>query len=348
MNITSNDSNNKPIALAVGAPIANYKTLKGSEYFFNDGNGRLIRNFNGSWKEIKPTKAAEYSAVMETLDSQSKANVSTNAMKDLIFKLKADLDLTIDTDVRNTGRILFNNGVYDSEKQDIIAPSATNYMWATVNCNYVKDAKINQARAFSRFLHSSLDYENDKQKADLLLEIIGYAVSDYTCAKAAFNLIGPPSCGKSVILEMIKGLIPDDQTTQINFSHISNRFSTGLLRDSRINLSSEISEAEFPNISDFKSITACDSVMGENKCEHGFMYRPRVTLINAGNVMCIPKKVDGTDSVIDRLIFLVFEKSIPQGNWNPNLVEDLLAEKDIIVSVAVDRLLNLKCNNWKK
>lgn len=199
---------------------------------------------------------------------ESRARVSPNAFKDLLTKLKSDPDLEIESDVRNTGKILFKNGVYDCDLQQTISDKPTEYMWATVNCNYIPNSEIEDAPVFEKFIQSSLDYGYDMSKTCLLLEIVGYGVSDYTCGKAAFNLIGQPNSGKSVMLEVIRGLLPEDQTTQINFSDIGNRFSTGLLRDSRINLSSEISEAEFPSIAHFKAITACDSVMGENKCEH--------------------------------------------------------------------------------
>lgn len=76
MNTTLVETNDKLLYLASKDPAGNYGVLKASGYFYNDGTGRLVRYFNKCWKEIKPTKTAEYTAVMETLDSKSKLNYS--------------------------------------------------------------------------------------------------------------------------------------------------------------------------------------------------------------------------------------------------------------------------------
>ncbi len=207
-------------------------------------------------------------------------------------------------------------------------------------------AKLQDAPVFQNFLETTLEYRRSPDDAKLLLEALGYSISDCTKGKTSFFLIGPPSSGKSVILEFIKMILNDDDTTQIPFTNLSNRFEKGMLHNSRVNLCSELSEKGFPQIDIFKAITAGDTMFAEHKGKDGFFFRPKVKLWNAGNVMPVPKYGDGTKAIVERLTFLRFKQSVPREKWNIRMLDELFEERDVICSLAVDTLKELIEKNF--
>lgn len=145
----------------------------------------------------------------------------------------------------------------------------------------------------------------------------------------------------------LRKLLDCEDTTQIAFAKLGDRFAKGALRESRVNICSEMSEQGFPDIDVFKALTGGDSIFGERKGRDGFSYRPKVKLLNAGNVMPVPKKNDGTAAIAERMLFLVFNKSISRECWEMDLVDKLFLEKDFICSLAVDTLKGLYESNFQ-
>lgn len=280
--------------------------------------------------------------------SESQGQLSPHMLAEVIKLLRTDPELEMDTEIENTGKIVFANGVFDVEKQLLEERrNVKDYYWAIVNANYIPGCRIEDAPVFYEYLKSSLEFDNDSDKAELLLQILGYCLSDYINAKKAFFLIGPPSCGKSIFLEFVRCLVDEEDTTQITFSKLGDRFSKGVLRESRINICGEMSEVGFPDIDSFKALTGGDVMFGERKGKDGFSYKPHVKLLNAGNVMPIPKKNDGTEAIMERMIFLIFNRSLPRSCWDTELVGKLLNEKDVICSLAVDKLKELEKSNFR-
>lgn len=310
--------------------------------------GRFVIRKEQYWKILPPVEYVEIIELRKFVASESQGQLSPHTLAEVIKLLRTDPELEMDVEIENTGKIVFSNGVYDVEKQCLEERiNNDEYCWAIVNANYISNCKIKDAPIFYEYVKSSLEFDINPDKAELLLQILGYCLSDYIIAKKAFFFIGPPSCGKSIFLEFVRNLVDEEDTTQIPFSKSGDRFSKGVLRESRINICGEMSEVGFPDIDAFKALTGGDTMFGERKGKDGFSYKPHVKLLNAGNVMPIPKKNDGTEAIMERMIFLVFSKSIPRECWNMHLVDNLLAERDIICSLAVDRLKELVESNFQ-
>lgn len=277
---------------------------------------------------------------------ETQMEVSPYKLNTIIELVKQNPNTYISTDTCNSGKILFRNGIYNTEDGKL-HPHDGAYNWATVNANYLPEAKIEEAPVFLEFVRSSLDYPQNPKKTELLFEIIGYALSDYISAKKAFFLIGEPSSGKSKILEFLQRLLGEEDVSQISLDCISSRFNLGQLRGKRLNVCTELPSGKFPSINIFKALTACDRVYGELKGQDGFSYYPHVKLLNAGNSVPFPTNTDGTCSIVERMVFLLFSHSIQRECWNVKLVDDLLAEKDVICSLAVQKVKKLVGSNFE-
>lgn len=277
---------------------------------------------------------------------ETRMEVSPYKLNTIIELLRQNPNVHVNTDAWNTGKILFLNGIYNSNDGKLY-PHDGEYNWATVNANYLPEAKIEEAPVFLEFVRSSLDYFQNPQKTELLLEIIGYALSDYICAKKSFFFVGEPSSGKSKILEFLQRLLGENDVSQIPLDRIGSRFSLGQLRGKRLNICTELPSGKFPSIDIFKALTACDRVYGELKGRDGFSYYPHIKLLNAGNCIPFPTNTDGTRSIVERMVFLLFSHSIQRKCWNVKLVEDLIAEKNVICSLAVQKLKRLVASNFE-
>lgn len=296
---------------------------------------------------IRRIPANELNFTLRSLMSpETRMEMNTYQLNMLIEMLKQDPEIRIETDVFNTGKIVFRNGIY-SVSDGQLHPFDGKYSWAIVDADYIEDSDICNAPVFKRFLESSLDYHEKPDKTKLLLQVIGYLLSDYVVAKKAFFFIGEPSSGKSKFLEFLQKLLGDEDVSQIPFSQLSSRFSQGLLRGKRLNVCTELPSDKFPSIEAFKALTAGDRVYGELKGKDGFDFYPRARIICAGNSVPVPRHVDGTVSITDRMTFLFFGHSIPREEWNLDLVNDLLEERNIICSLAVKALREIAMQNFE-
>lgn len=298
----------------------------------------LIRKDGSLYRTISQDKI--HIELRKLLTPETRLDIGPSQLDTIIKLLLQNPEINVDVETHDTGKIIFRNGIYHVANATLY-PHDRKYNWACVDANYKDNTKIEDATTFLSFARSSLDYETQPEKTELLLEILGYCLSDYTTAKKAFFFIGEPSSGKSKILEFLQRLLGDEEVSQISLPLIGSRFSMGQLRGKRLNVCTELPSNKFPSIESFKALTACDRVYGELKGKDGFSYFPRIKLINAGNNVPFPSNADGTFSVVDRMVFLIFSHTIPRSQWNLNLVDDLLVEKDIICSLAMQRLKKL-------
>ena len=310
--------------------------------FVSDGND-IFKFEEPFFLRISPDKIRLELRKLMTPDTR--LEISSSKLDAIIELIRDNPSIQIEEE-RNTGTILFRNGSYCVDDDKLHPYGLKRYTWAKVDAVYKEGVTIEQSPNFLRFVQSSLDYDTTPEKTDLLLEIIGYILSDYTTAKKAFFFIGEPSSGKSKMLEFLQKLLGDEDVTQIPLSKIGGRFNIGQLRGKRLNVCTELASDKFPPLDSFKALTSCDRVYGELKGHDGFSFYPKVKLICAGNSVPVPTCLDGSTSVMDRMVFLLFNHSIPRDQWNFNLVEDLLSERDLICSLAVQKLPSLVQSNY--
>ncbi|REK71488.1 phage/plasmid primase, P4 family [Paenibacillus paeoniae] len=121
-----------------------------------------------------------------------------------------------------------------------------------------------------------------------------------------------------------------------------NRFMSAELLGSKLDLSSEMDElGDLRGVALIKSITGGDMLTAEKKGKDPFHFYPKTKLVAAGNHMPLPEGSDGTDAFVDRLLFLIFEHSVPEHLRDKELISKLLREKDFIATWAIEGLRSL-------
>ena len=178
-----------------------------------------------------------------------------------------------------------------------------------------------------------------------LLQILGYCCSSLVGARSAFELIGPGKRGKSVIISFLESVVDECLRSSLSFSDIGKREYVVKLVGKILNTCSDNDPEPIKNESLYKRITACETIMARDLYKSAVAFRPTATLIFASNHHLAFAHPD--DELWDRVIPLVFSKAIPEGKRDPELLNKLIGEKDIIMSLAVDTLHDLVESGYK-
>lgn len=313
----------------------------------------IIRSHNGSiflhscynyWKCI--VKNEEHLYIRKLLFDNSQDQVTNEMINEVLQRLKTNPSIQHDFSA-NPYENLMNvlNGVYNTSLQTLLEYRKEYYFTYILSFNYLN--KERSSPSFDKFTQISLKCDVNPSKVKLLLQILGYALSDLQGAKVAFFLIGESNSGKSVLLKMISEILDDDLISRVPFSMIDQRFNISQLQGKKLNICDEVSCSKIKNSDLFKSIVSGEKIQAERKGRDPFNFTVKAKLLSAGNTLPIFGSVDGTDSVSNRLIVLKFGQSVGKEDWDLELVNKLVKEKDSIISNAVDELKELQIKNFE-
>lgn len=303
-------------------------------YFYQEGENCYVR---------LGTKAFER-AIVSILGPKRGRNGTTYDFREIRNSLERRIELHHDDTEMNGNPGLINclNGVLDITGDKPVLRSREELPDAVftycIQANY-REGPLN-APCFNQYCRLSLG--SDKAKRRLLLEIIGYTLSDATNAKTAFFFIGKPSSGKSKILNFIEKLVGQENVSHVPLHELSDQFLRAQLYNQKINLQGELSGSPLKNIAYFKNLTGGDCVSAAFKGKDPFEFVFRGKLIFAGNVLPTSRDADVTNAFLERLTVLAFTQSVPKDKQDPDLLQKLLLEKDAIFSLAVKALIDLR------
>ena len=247
----------------------------------------------------------------------------------------------------NSHMINFKNGIlymqFDSYFQLLEhAPKiAFDY---TLNGNYIFPQEREEAKIFNKFCQTSLS--GDEEKRRLLLQMLGYILADDVEGKCFFIFYGKSNTGKSKLLEFIESIIPEDNRTSVGLDELDSQFNLAQLKGKKLNIQDELPVSCSFRDDYVKAITSGSSMLAARKNHDPFSFKPVCTLLIATNI--IPQlKSDVSGAFSNRMKVLVFSKSIAQEDRDPNLLQGLVLEKDIIISMAADAYAQLVKDNYQ-
>ncbi|MCI3922661.1 phage/plasmid primase, P4 family [Paenibacillus sp. TRM 82003] len=267
-------------------------------------------------------------------------------MRDVLHRLRSNPELQVAPEEldRNMFLVNFRNGVYDIQVDSLESHSPRWRFTSFIDADYQYDDD-DEGKQFLQFLEDCTN--SDTNKINSLQEVTGYIIGNEWRAKKFFALIGVPHSGKSVWLTIWKSLVGVKFTTSMSLQQLGkSRFMSAELLNSKLNLSAEMDElGTLPGVALIKSITGGDMLTAERKGRDPFHFSPRTKLVAAGNHMPLPEGSDGTNAFVDRLLFLMFEHSVPEHMRDKELIPKLLQEKNYIARWAIKGLRRLMENN---
>ena len=207
-------------------------------------------------------------------------------------------------------------------------------------------AQLKKESVFYSFLKSSLDVEpvdaegNLHPKVRLLLESTIYLLSEFQGAKKAFILLGAPHTGKSVWLNFLAMMVGEHAYAPLSLQDLGDRFRASCIENVHLVLTHEVRCSTLKNLNIVKGIISGDPTIIEAKGKQPKTIIPRVKLMLAANALPMLGETDVGGAFTERLSVLVFSSKSVEDR-DPELLDKLYAERDLILSLAVQQAKNI-------
>ena len=263
------------------------------------------------------------------------------AYKHLLLNPDIQRDLT---QMINLPLINCENGVYNLETGELEKHSPQFGFTSYIQAKYDKNAK---GKVFKRFLKDIT--AGNKDSIQFLQEVIGYLLSTYVWAKKAFIFYGVPNSGKSVLLNVIGKIIGKENVSNVALQQLSDSCHVAQLKDATVNIASDLPQAPIKDIGVFKSVVSSLDVIETKELYKNPTSQPCYCKLAFGTNQFVPlNRLDANNAAafFERLIIVPFTKSIPEGQRNLNIAEELFEERDYILTWAIKGLKRLVENNF--
>lgn len=272
--------------------------------------------------------------------------INKNILDTIIDDLMVDTRIQIDSQELNPEYLInLKNGIFNLKNLQFIPDkSQCNKLFTyIIDANYQPNVQEKDFSNFNKFLTTA--FQNDDELQRYFLENIGFLLSSVNSFRKVVIFLGEHASGKSSMARFISKLIfPNDLVSHVNFQDLSSRFSTYEVATAKLNVGDEMIKSKLKNLAKFKSITAGEKIMVEQKCKNPIKIKPNVRQLYTANDL--PEFDDGNIlAIFDRLNIVPFNISIPRCQRNLSLVDDLLTEKDAIISIALKYFANVYRSN---
>jgi P4 family phage/plasmid primase-like protien len=156
------------------------------------------------------------------------------------------------------------------------------------------------------------------------------------CTREATALVahGPGSNGKSVLASLISDLFGAERTAHLAPQAMKERFSRAQLFGAAVNVVSEMPESDLLESDTIKAMISGDAITVEHKNEKPFRMIPRAAHFFAANTL--PASRDRSHGLWRRLVPIEFHHIFTRADRDPDLLDKLRAEYDLLVPWALD------------
>lgn len=227
------------------------------------------------------------------------------------------------------------NGIFDVKKQRLIKHTSNLIAFSFVNARYVENPVC---KKFDRFLEITM--QGDKTLIRRFWYMLAYIFMQSLDAKTFFALGTAPNSGKSLLGKLIQQLYLKKYVSAIALNDMNKDFSLAPIVGAAVNLNMDLPNSRLNSaaVSSIKLLTGGDLMNINQKFVPQFKYQNRAKLLFGTNYpIKLAAGIAGDDEKAfwDRMVFIPFMYSVPKDKQNPKLLEELLVEKDAIVSKAL-------------
>lgn len=246
----------------------------------------------------------------------------------------------------NENLVPFKNGVLELDSGKLVEYNEKMLLTRRINCKYYVDKTLDDAPVFKEYLKTLCN--NNTSHMNFLLEYIGAILSNVKGwkFKKLLILVGEGNTGKTQIRELTMDLLGREYCVSIDMKKLNERFATAQLYKKRLAGSGDMSSVEIEEMAIIKNLTGGDSLFAEFKGKNGFSFVYEGLLwFNANSLPYF--RGDRGKHVYDRFNIIKCENIIPLEKRDPKLIEKMLTEKDIIASIAIDKLKEVIDRNYE-
>ncbi len=276
--------------------------------------------------------------VFNLLDEQAQIAVSNVQIREAMKRVRYMPALQINLQEKfwkSQMYVNLTNGIYDIIKQDIVPMRNELVFDYCIHIRYIPNSTLDDAPVFRHFVETSVGME----QLECLLRVLGYCTSCLTKGRKAFVFYGIGRTGKSTILNVLEAVIGDGFVSHEPFHNMSDERAKAHYEGKLVNISRETSTKVNKHEESFKSLVSCEHTTGSEKFEKQRDFIATLSFVFAGNSDVDFAVMD--DAILDRLVYVMFTREIPDEEIDLELESKLLAEKNVIFSLALDSLKGL-------
>lgn len=302
--------------------------------------GEVFYVYNGrAYAPVTVEQLKRY--VMTTCRGSVQKKGSPDLLDHVVKFLKGEENIVISEVDR--GFLSFCNGLLRLADGTLLPHTAGVFSTARVEANYAPQL-AGQHPLFSRFLAQVSG--GDAVLEQRILQMVGYALTPDTNAKAFFLLQGVPNSGKSLLGELLTRLLPDDAVTSLNLNDLGRNFGPSALVGKSLCLSMDLPATPWDSkaVGMLKALTGNDLVTADVKYQPRAKFRNSATFLFGSNHAVALTQSD--PAFLQRLVVIPFRYAIPREQQDRQLLEKLLAERDAIVATAMNAYWNLRRDNY--
>jgi len=257
-------------------------------------------------------------------------------------------DFTLEEAIFNSDEniINFKNGVLNLTTNEVFPHSDKVLSTVQIPCNYIADSSLDSAPIFSKYLHDLIG--DDEKTKQCILEYIGAILSNIPGYKfkKLLMLVGSGNTGKTQLREFVISLIVKQNNLSVDLKNLNDTFGTATLHNKRLAGCGDMSYARVNEINILKELTGGDDMLANQK------YKPLFSFVFKGllwyNCNKLPKFGGDTGKhVYDRFIIVNCNNVIPVEKRDSEILQKMLAEKDIVASVCIRYLKNAINRGYK-
>lgn len=242
----------------------------------------------------------------------------------------------------NPDYVNLKNGLYNIKTHKFIEHTHEIFTLNQMDCSYDKNAYDEDTYNVIRSLSC-----DDEDIITLLIQMLGYFLTNDCRFQKSFILLGNGRNGKSMFLDMIRSWLGDDNCSSLALEDVNEKFKTAELVGKMINIGDDSGHNLLQNTSTFKKLVTGDSITVERKNQNPFKFENKAKLIFAAN--SLPPTTDRSEGFFRRCIIIPFNAHYKETdeNYDPNMIDKITTEsaKSYLFLLAIQGLKSLLENN---
>lgn len=261
------------------------------------------------------------------LNFENVTYLSANGLKNFMHRLAVLKQRRLDD--FNTGNILdFTNGVLDIQTGQFRKHERADLSTYRLPYKYDREASCGR---WLQFVSECL--EKDVSRVSVLQEFMGYCLGRDNSFHKALVCVGDGRNGKGTTFYVISKLVGEENCSALRLGDMSNKETVSDLVGKLVNIDADTDATARGFESDFRRISAGDTMVARKLYKDVFKFTPYCKLIVGANEL--PRIADKTHGFYDRLIILPYNVSFV-GREDRDLKPKLVAEISGILNWALE------------
>lgn len=245
----------------------------------------------------------------------------------------------------NAHVIIFENGTLDVNTGHFRKNSPNDLATSALSIDYDPDQKKMPWTKF--FLETIANGDSDLY--ELMLQVIGYILSNDVKAKSFFYLEGVGDAGKSRFCDLIASFFPvsgANKVARIALQDLGGKFALGNLVNAKLNISEDLPDSPLSptTVSRIKMISDANRLEAEAKYVQPFSFRPQCKLLFASNHPLRLKEYDA--AFANRVVYIPFLHPIPKDKQDKYILEKMQQELPALFNHAFKAYRRLVSNGY--